>query len=224
MALHRASHFFALMKILVVDDHVLVREGLKQVLRTLDDNVEVYLVGTCAQGFSVALEHPDLDLVLLDYHLPDMNGLDALGILGHRHPDVPVLVLSGSSNPHIMHQVLQAGAAGYATKTSVSEELLNAVQTVLAGDIYMPPVSAQVFDQDYPVPLNAQNPLSPKQEQVLYELLAGRSNPDIARLLSISEETVKSHMAAILRHFNVQNRTQAVVAATRCGYRAQNRA
>lgn len=212
------------MKILVIDDHVLVREGLKQVLRTLDDDVEVFLVGTCAQGFSIALEHHDLDLVLLDYHLPDMNGLDALGILARRHPDVPVLILSGSSNPQIMHQVLQAGAAGYATKTSVSEELLNAVQSVLAGDIYMPPMSSQIFDQDYPGPSSSLNPLSPKQEQVLSELLAGRSNPDIARLLSISEETVKSHMAAILRHFNVQNRTQAVVAATRCGYRAQNRA
>lgn len=211
------------MKILVIDDHVLVREGLKQVLRTLEDDVEVFLVGTCGQGFSVALEHPDLDLILLDYHLPDMNGVDALGILARRHPDVPVLVLSGSSNPQIMHQVLQAGAAGYATKTSVSEELLNAVQSVLAGNIYMPPTSAQIFDQDYPGPSHSQSPLSPKQEQVLSELLAGRSNPDIARLLSISEETVKSHMVAILRHFNVQNRTQAVVAATRCGYRAQNR-
>lgn len=211
------------MKILVIDDHVLVREGLKQVLRTLDDNVEVFLVGTCTQGFSIALEHPDLDLILLDYHLPDMNGLDALGILARRHPDVPVLILSGSSNPQIMHQVLQAGAAGYATKTSVSEELLNAVQRVLAGDIYMPPISAQIFDQDYPGPTSSNSPLSPKQEQVLTELLAGRSNPDIARLLSISEETVKSHMAAILRHFNVQNRTQAVVAATRCGYRAQSK-
>ncbi|MDT8992235.1 response regulator transcription factor [Curvibacter sp. APW13] len=208
------------MKILVIDDHVLVREGLKQVLRTLEDNVEVFLVGTCAQGFSVALEHPDLELVLLDYHLPDMNGLDALRIFSRRHPDIPVLILSGSSNPQIMHQVLQAGAAGYSTKTSVSEELLGAVRCVLAGDIYMPPPAAQTFDQDYPAPATAPMPLSPKQEQVLCELLAGRSNPDIARLLSISEETVKTHMAAILRHFNVQNRTQAVVAATRCGYRA----
>lgn len=208
------------MKILVVDDHVLVREGLKQVLRTLASDVEVFLVGTCTQGFSVALEHPDLDLVLLDYHLPDMNGLDALGIFARRHPDVPVLILSGSSSPQIMHQVLQAGAAGYATKTSVSEELLSAVRSVLDGNIYMPPATSQIFDQDYPSPTSSQTPLSPKQEQVLCELLAGRSNPDIARLLSISEETVKSHMAAILRHFNVQNRTQAVVAATRCGYRA----
>jgi len=211
------------MKILVIDDHVLVREGLRQVLRTLDSQVEVFLVGTCTQGFSIALEHPDLDLVLLDYHLPDMNGFDALAIFSKRHPDIPVLVLSGSSNPQIMHQVLQAGAAGYATKTSVSEELLSAVQCVLRGDIYMPPTSAQVFDQNYPAPTNAGTPLSPKQEQVLCELLAGRSNPDIARLLSISDETVKTHMAAILRHFNVSNRTQAVVAATRCGYRAPSK-
>jgi DNA-binding NarL/FixJ family response regulator len=211
------------MKFLVIDDHVLVREGLKQMLRTLDEEADVFLVGTCTQGFSVALEQVDLDLVLLDYHLPDMNGLDALGIFSRRHPDLPVLMLSGSSDPQIMHQVLQAGAAGYATKTSVNEELVNAIRCVLAGNIYVPPASAQIFNQDYPQPSQTQPTLSPKQEQVLSELLAGRSNPDIARLLSISEETVKSHVAAILRHFNVQNRTQAVVAATRCGYRANNK-
>ena len=97
------------------------------------------------------------------------------------------------------------------------------MQCVLSGDIYVPPRSAQIFDHDYPAPTTASTPLSPKQEQVLCELLAGRTNPDIARLLSISEETVKSHMNAILRHFNVQNRTQAVVAATRCGYRAPSK-
>ncbi|MGQ0710655.1 MAG: response regulator [Rhodoferax sp.] len=207
------------MKILVVDDHVLVREGLRQVLKNLDDEVDVLLVENCSQAFSAALEHPDLDLVLLDYHLPDMNGLDALGIFSQRHPDVPVLMLSGSSNAQIMHQVLQRGAAGYITKTSLSDELLDAVRKVLDGQLYTPAQNAQVFDHQYPPPSNPTAPLSPKQEQVLGELLAGRSNPDIARLLSISEETVKTHVAAILRHFGVQNRTQAVVAAQRCGYR-----
>lgn len=211
------------MKILVVDDHALVREGLRQVLKNLEDGVEVLTAGNCSEAFSAALEEPDLDLVLLDYHLPDMNGLDALGIFSQRHPEIPILMLSGSSNVQIMHQVLQRGAAGYITKTSLSDELLTAVRTVLAGQIYTPSSSIDSFDLQYPEPSKPGASLSPKQEQVLGELLAGRSNPDIARLLCVSEETIKTHVAAILRHFGVQNRTQAVVAASRCGYRANIR-
>jgi DNA-binding NarL/FixJ family response regulator len=93
------------MKILVIDDHALVREGLSQVLKVLDEAVEILQAGTCAQGFSLAQIHHDLDLVLLDYHLPDMTGLAALAVFGQRHPELPILMLSGSANIQIMRQV-----------------------------------------------------------------------------------------------------------------------
>lgn len=126
------------MKILIVDDHALVREGLRQVLKGLDEAVEVLDAPTCARAFAQADAHADLDLVLLDYHLPDMDGLAALGLLRQHHPELPVFVLSGSANPQIMTQVLAQGAAGFMTKSSMSEELLVALRLVLNGDVYVP--------------------------------------------------------------------------------------
>lgn len=208
------------MKILVVDDHALVREGLRQVLKGLEENLEVLQAGTCAQAFAMAQTHADLDLVLLDYHLPDMNGLDALGVFGAQHPELPIVLLSGTANVTIMRQVLQAGAAGFVTKACVSDELLRAVRNVLQGDIYLPQelrvASTSATEDD-----SASKPmLTHRQELVLRCLLDGLSNREIADHLHVSEETIKTHVAAILRHFDVQNRTQAVVIAARNGYQS----
>lgn len=206
------------MKILVVDDHALVREGLRQVLKGLDESMEVLQAGNCAQAFEITQAHPDLDLVLLDYHLPDMTGLKALDVFGERHPELPIVMLSGSANVQIMRQVLEAGAAGYVTKSTLSEELLDAVRRVLDGDIYVP---GEIHATTGALPtdtLPSKPPLTQRQELVLKQLLDGRSNREISVALHVSEETVKTHVAAILRYFDVQNRTQAVVAAARCGY------
>lgn len=204
------------MKILVVDDHSLVREGLRQVLKGLEENLEVLQAGTCEEAFIQVQKHGDLDLVLLDYHLPDMNGLEALHIFGERHPELPVVMLSGSANTQIMRQVLQAGAAGFVTKSCVSDELLRAVRKVFNGDIYLPRELTSPPDAGDHINRPA---LTQRQELVLRCLLDGQSNREIAEHLHVSEETVKTHVAAILRHFEVQNRTQAVVAAARVGYR-----
>jgi len=207
------------MKILVVDDHSLVREGLRQVLKGLDEAVDVLQAGSCEQAFAQAQAHNDIDLVLLDYHLPDMSGLEALDVFGLRHPELPIVMLSGSANVQIMRQVLQSGAAGFVTKSSMSEELLGAIRHVLNGDVYLPAElgtrpEAALSDTGVSRP-----PLTQKQEQVLHGLLDGRTNREISQTLRISEETVKTHVTSILRHFDVQNRTQAVVAAARKGYR-----
>jgi DNA-binding NarL/FixJ family response regulator len=203
-------------KILVVDDHSIVREGLRQVLKGLKENLEVLQAATCAQAFALAQTHGDIDLVLLDYHLPDMNGLKALSIFSDLHPELPVVMISGSANPRLMRQVLQAGAAGFVTKSSVTDELMQAVRSVLAGETYLPPeLNGSTTTQQDP---GSAPPLTQRQEMVLRGLLDGMSNREIADHLHISEETVKTRVAAILRHFNVQNRTQAVVIATRIGY------
>jgi DNA-binding NarL/FixJ family response regulator len=210
-------------KILVVDDHALVREGLHQVLKSLDENVEVLQAGNCMQGFALAQIHGDLDLVLLDYHLPDMNGMEALTVFGERHPEVPVVVLSGSANIQIMRQVLQAGASGFVTKSSLSDELLAAVRKVLAGDIFLPHelnASAKAPSSKAQPGNGQKTPLTQRQDLVLRCLLDGMSNREIGDVLHVSEETIKTHITAILRYFDVQNRTQAVVAAARTGYKA----
>lgn len=201
------------LKILVIDDHALVREGLRQVLHRLDEQVEVLEAGTCARAFELAESHPELDLVLLDYHLPDMNGLEALDTFARRHPALPIIVLSGSVNPRLMRQVMERGAAAFLTKSGNSDELLSAARLVLAGGVYT------AASDTLPPALGATAPLlTPRQEEVLRLLLDGYSNKEIGRQLSLSDETVKNHVTAILRGFGVQSRAQAIVAAGRYGF------
>lgn len=207
------------MKILVVDDHALVREGLRQVLKGLTEDVEVLEAGTCAKAFALADSHADLDLLILDYHLPDMDGLSALTILGERHPELPVFILSGSSNSDIMRQMLAKGAAGFMTKSGMSEELLVAVRNVLNGDVYVPPDLLTLSRKDAVEEPAAEIPeFSRRQVQVLQLLLDGHSNREISQRLFLSEETIKTHVRTILRGFGVHTRMQAVLAAARSGY------
>lgn len=206
------------MKILVVDDHALVREGLCQVLRGLDAEVEVLQAGSCSRAFELALQEPDLDLVLLDYHLPDMNGLEALDIFALRHPELPIIILSGSVNPRIMQKVMNKGAAAFITKSSLSDELISVTRLVLAGGVHIPspPTGATKNSASSTLP-----PLfTPRQEEVLRLLLDGYSNKAIGRMLTLSDETVKNHVSGILRGFGVTSRTQAVLEANRHGYHA----
>jgi DNA-binding NarL/FixJ family response regulator len=210
------------LKILVVDDHALVREGLRQVLKGLDAAVEVLEAGTCARAFELALLHTDLDLVLLDYHLPDMNGLEALDVFARQVPELPIVVLSGSVNPKIMRQVMNKGAAAFLTKSGMSDELLSVTRLVLAGHVYVPPalMASMPADlrEDTAIEKSATPQFTPRQEEVLYMLLDGYSNKEISKMLNLSDETVKNHVSSILRGFGVQTRTQAVLAANRQGY------
>jgi DNA-binding NarL/FixJ family response regulator len=210
-----------MVKILVVDDHALVREGLCQVLKGLDDQVEVLQAADCTEAFQLADQHPDLDLVLLDFHLPDMNGLEAMGVLAQSHPELPVVILSGSYNLQIVRKVMKSGAAGFIAKSGVSTELLFALRQVLAGEVYYPtdllhsltaPSQGQTQDE---LP---SFPLTTRQEEVLQLLMDGLANKEISRVLNLSAETTKNHVTAVLRHFGVKTRVQAVIAATDQGY------
>lgn len=126
-------------------------------------------------------------------------------------------MLSGSVNIPIMRQVVRSGAAGFVTKSSLSEELLRAIREVLDGGVYVPQEMEPIHTPDIRESVLDKPALTQRQELVLRGLLDGRTNREISEVLNISDETVKSHVAAILRHFDVQNRTQAVVAAARRG-------
>lgn len=210
-----------MVKILVVDDHALVREGLCQVLKGLDEDVEVLQASDCNQAFKLADLHPDFDLVLLDFHLPDMNGLEALGVLGKSHPELPVVILSGSYNLQIVRKVMKSGAAGFIAKSGVSTELLSALKLVLAGEVYSPTdllLSMAAPPQGQPNDEEPSLPLTTRQEEVLQLLMDGLANKEISRVLNLSAETTKNHVTAVLRHFGVKTRVQAVIAATDQGY------
>lgn len=207
------------LKILVVDDHPLVRAGLRQVLKGLDEQIVVLEAANCERAFELAASHADLDLVLLDYDLPDMNGLSALSVFGKAHPELPILMLSGKPNPQLVRRALASGAAGFLGKTGKSYELLSAIRLVLAGEVYVPlellavPGGAGVAGAVTAAPQFTQ-----RQVDVLYLLLDGRSNKEISELLHLAEETVKNHVTALLRTFGVKTRVQVVLAANHQGY------
>jgi DNA-binding NarL/FixJ family response regulator len=210
-----------IMKILVVDDHALVREGLRQVLRGLDEQIEVLEAPACARAFELADLHPDLDLVLMDYMMPDLNGLLGLEAMGKRHPELPVVMLTGSADPQLEARLLARGAAGFLSKGGNSQEMLRLLRQVLDGEDPRPRAAAATATQ--PSANDAAKPaphLTQRQEAVLAMLLAGASNKTISRELYISDETTRNHVSAILRFFGVESRIQAVLAAGRAGYTA----
>jgi DNA-binding NarL/FixJ family response regulator len=206
------------MKILVIDDHALVREGLRNVMQGLGSDVEVLEAEFGQQGCNLAAQHPDLDLVLLDLALPDMSGLDALDLFGMRHADLPVVILSGTGDAQVMRQCLDRGAAGFLPKSSLSGILVSALRLVLAGGTYVPP--EMLFDTSprtrRPDTLAGLG-ITRRQAEVLQLMVNGCSNKDIARQLGLSDQTIKTHVTAILRTLNVQSRSRAVVAAARFG-------
>ena len=207
------------MKILIIDDHALVLEGLRQVLSGLAEQPTVITAPSAQQALQLIVRNRDLDLAIVDYHLPDMTGLEMLQALAKRAPDLPVLMLSGMANTHLMQQVLDAGAVGFVSKASLTSDLLDAVRTVLEGNVYTPPELQLARTTPGPSTVPRRLSLSPHQERVLRELLNGSVNRVIAEKLGIGEETVKSHVSAILRYFGVHTRTQAVLAAAQYGFR-----
>ncbi len=209
------------MKILVVDDHALVREGLCQVLQGIDplQATEVLQAATCTRALELAHFNPDLDLVLLDYLLPDMNGLAGLEIFGQRHPELPIVILSGSANPRVVQQAMALGAAGFITKSSLSETLLNALQQILAGEPYDPADCSPLSQPADGLQGKSRPPvLSARQHDVLLLLINGLTNRQICEKLSLGSETVKFHVSNILRIFGARTRTQAAQEAKRWGY------
>ncbi len=213
------------MKILVVDDHELIRVAMQLVLRQIDATIEVLEAGNCTDALAAADRHPDLGLILLDIQLPGMSGLDALGSFRERHPAIPVVVLSGSESRDDVMRAIDGGAMGFIPKSQPSHVMINALRLVLAGGVYLP---AEILSQPATsaaataalagaVRAPADLGLTGRQSEVLALLVQGKPNKIICRELGLAESTVKIHVTAILRALRVANRTQAVIAVSRLG-------
>jgi DNA-binding NarL/FixJ family response regulator len=206
------------LRILVCDDHSLVREGLRHALRGLDPQVEVLEATDADAALRTATAHEDLDLVLLDLRLPGMDGLAALARLRELAPTVPVVMLSASEEIHDVRAALEAGASGFVPKSSASPVLLGALRLVLAGGVYLPPLllepeGAAPVEEGRPPPRRMDRPrgrrLTARQRQVLELVARGLTNREIAHALSIAEATVKTHLAMLFETLDVTNRTEA---------------
>ncbi len=209
------------MKILLIDDHALFRDGILLLLEGLNAAIETHEAGSYESAISIMEEQDDFDLILLDLGLPGIRYLDALLAIRKKLPNSSVVVLSGTEDYRMVEQALHHGARGYIPKSSPAKIMLHALQLVISGGVYIPPAILQKQStemlSDFTDRENMQQKLTPRQHDVLAQLAKGKSNKEIAHVLNLSESTVRAHVAAILKTFNVSNRTQAVQHAVQQG-------
>ncbi len=207
------------MKILLADDHPLVREGVRQVLVQLEPPVEILDAHDYPSLFARAARHSDLDLALVDLNMPGFAGTQGITQFCSRFPDIPLMVLSASESPHDVRHALEAGALGYIPKAASTAAMLAAVRQVLSGGIYVPAGLSGLHPAG-PAGFEAlqHSGLTARQLEVARLLAQGCANKTIADMLAMSESTVKVHIAAIFRVFNASNRTEAVLAIQRLPY------
>ena len=208
------------MKILVADDHALFRDGLRYVLARLADSVEILEAKDGGEALALAAAQPDLDLVLLDLAMPGMDGFAGLRALRARIPSVPVVIVAASEESSDIRVALDGGAMGFIPKSSTSDVMLSALRLVLSGGVYLPPALLNRLSTGKGLARKAAPTLdalglTPRQHDVLRLLGQGKSNKEIAQTLALTEGTVKLHVSAILKTLDVDNRTQAVIAAAR---------
>jgi DNA-binding NarL/FixJ family response regulator len=217
-------------EILVVDDHVLIREALRGVLREVRGDAVVLEASSCRQAMEVIAQHPNLGLILLDLNLPDRDGFSVLTELGERYPAISVVVLSAQQDRGSVVRALDLGALGFIPKSGQREVMVSALQLVFAGGIYIPP---EILARDEPSPLQRDDKppatnrpivspadlgLTERQVDVLSLMMQGKSNKAICRVLNLAEPTVKNHVTAILKALEVSNRTEAVIAVGKLGW------
>ncbi len=216
------------MKILIVDDHALFRDGMRYVLQQLADNCEIMEASNFHEGLRLAELHPELDLALLDLNMPGSEGAISIKFFHQRYPHIPVVVVSGEEARATMEKVINAGAMGFVCKSSNAATMLGALQLVLSGGVFVPP---QILLQPSLLPdfaseeerkdrrsLNTNEyGLTQRQMEVLKHLASGMSNKEIAGTIQLAEGTVKIHVAAVYQMLRVKNRMEAVQVAQQLG-------
>jgi DNA-binding NarL/FixJ family response regulator len=213
------------MKVLLVDDHPLILAALQAVIQGLGDDVTVMGVDSAAAARDALRRDSSYDLVLLDLALGDADGFDVLAEFRATYPGIPVVVVSASDRSSDVIRAIDLGAMGFVPKRSSNQELFEALRMVMSGGLYVPPGMLGLSFHAPPPPGAEPEPhqrvptlegigLTPRQTEVLQLLLKGLPNKLIARELNLSVETVKDHVAAVLRALGVSTRTQAVLAVS----------
>ncbi len=205
------------MRILVIEDHALVREGLLLALKALEeaDAVAEILGARDADEATQLLEkNDDFDLALLDLMLPGTGGLAFLGVMRKRFPHVPVVILSALDDADTVMKSIRQGASGFVSKASPTDVLLGALHEVLGGEIWLPPEYRELTGKRRRAKTVAERyGLTKSQARVLEFLAEGKTNRDIAEMLAVTEGTVKIHVSAIFKALGVNNRSQALLMA-----------
>ncbi len=209
-------------RLLLVDDHAVVRSGLRMLLESESDIEIVGEAGTAREALE-AVSTLQPELVVMDIGLPDATGIEVTRKIKAGWPEVAVVALTIHEDEEYFFQMIQAGASGYIPKRAAPEELLTAIRTAAAGEVYLYPSLAKLLVKDYVSGGKEQaapsvlNDLTEREQEVLAHLADGASNQDIADVLSISHKTVARHRENIMRKLNLHSRTELVKYAIRKG-------
>lgn len=207
----------AVLRLLLADDHEMVRLAMRYALASLSDSIVLLEAADASQVHAILDVEPALDLAIVDLRMPGADGIDWIKSLRTRYPSLPLLVISATEDSSLVRALIGCGVAGFIPKSDSPAVILQAVRLVLAGGTYAPlrllsdPMLASPSDAGRAGPTMAG--LTPRQREVLGQLARGLPNKRIARELGLSESTVKVHLLAIYRVLAVRNRTEAVIAA-----------
>lgn len=199
-------------KILTVDDHPILREGIASIIHGENDMVVVGEASTGREAIEV-FRNKRPDVTLMDLQMPDLNGIEAIVTIRHEQPQARIIVLTTYEGDVLARRALKAGASGYILKDLIRKELLDAIRAVHAGRRYIPQKIAAELAEHY-----AEDDLSEREIEVLRQVARGTSNKIIASHLSISEATVKAHLKNIMLKLGASDRTHAVNIATTRGF------
>lgn len=205
----------AMERVLIIDDHPLVRDGLRSVIAVTFDGCEIFEASSMEEALATLEKQSNFDLVLLDLNIPDVKRLDGLRLLRQRYPILPVAMVSGAFDWAVVQEALAAGAAGFVPKSMKRSGIVDALHRIVSGEIYLPEIvgDARGASDEASDIFRRIDSLTPHQRLVLGHLVNGRLNKQIAHDLGVSMTTVKAHVSAILQKLGVFSRTQAVIKA-----------
>ncbi|WP_111496730.1 response regulator transcription factor [Marinobacter bohaiensis] len=209
-------------KILIADDHPLFREAITSVIQSGFQGSDVVETDDLDTALAMIQDQDDFDLILLDLNMPGMNGLNGLITLRNEAPTIPVVIVSAEEDKQVVLQAITYGAVGFITKSSPRAQMTQAIEQILAGNVYLPSDIIRTGKDSPRRHRHDENNLSPellnsltrRQLLVLERMSKGESNKQIAYNLNIAETTVKAHVSAILRKLGVHNRVQAILSAS----------
>jgi len=207
------------MRLILADDHVLVRDALKAYIERAIPGAEVLTGSSLDEALALIDGSTDPQLCVLDYRMPGMDGLEGLARMRARYPDLPVAIMSGLAGHDEIHEAIARGAAGFLPKTLTVKALVGAIQLMLSGERFLP-VSLLESDHTAADRADGTPALTRRERDVLAELCKGRSNKEIARTLNLQEVTIKLHVRSLCRKLVAKNRTQAVLKAMDMGLAA----
>lgn len=218
-AIFEMDNELAALRVIIADDHALVRGGVAMLVRMLYKDCEIIETNDYTKTLEALSNEQEIDLLLLDLQMPGLNGIEDIVHICRKWPDVPVVLVTVEENNSIIHSALKAGVSGYIPKSSTPEVTMSAIRLVLSGGIYVPlsAIRSTGGDDGGPAPADlteakpaATKPgLTKRQCEVLDLIVLGKSNQAISEALGLTPGTVKAHLCRIFKVLNVKNRTEA---------------